>query len=146
MPGRTGHPTVISCGVCSQFFSTLSFFIRSLLHSLQEILPGVEAMEDEVNERIHRMDDHVIPIINRGLRKAARTAVIFGNQYIFRTEKAIQKLTPIERYYLCGPEREDCRKALNDRGNEIDTKLKLAKREFKTDRLKSLVYYCNGCW
>ena len=73
---------LVCCGVCSQFFSTLSFFIRSLLHSLQEILPGVEAMEDEVNERIHRMDDHVIPIINRALCRAARTAVIFGNEYM----------------------------------------------------------------
>ena len=30
------------------------------------------------------------------------------------------------------PERDDCKKSLIERGFEIDTKLKLAKREFKT--------------
>lgn len=30
------------------------------------------------------------------------------------------------------PERIDCRKLLNERSYEIDTKLKLAKRQFKT--------------
>lgn len=39
---------------------------------------------------------------------------------------------PIEKYYLSVPERKDCRKVLNERSYEIDTKLKLAKREFKT--------------
>jgi hypothetical protein len=33
---------------------------------------------------------------------------------------------------LSVPERKDCRSALIERGYEIDTKLKLAKREFKT--------------
>jgi hypothetical protein len=32
---------------------------------------------------------------------------------------------------LSVPEREDCKKALIERGYEIDTKLKLAKREFR---------------
>ena len=53
-------------------------------------------------------------------------------QYIFKTDKALKNLIPIERYYLSVPEREDCRRALIERGYEIDTKLKLAKREFKT--------------
>jgi len=44
----------------------------------------------------------------------------------------LQNLIPIERYYLSEPEREDCRKFLNERSYEIDTKLKLAKREFRT--------------
>jgi hypothetical protein len=55
-----------------------------------------------------------------------------GLQYIFKTDKALKNLIPIERYYLSVPEREDCRRALIERGYEIDTKLKLAKREFKT--------------
>lgn len=53
-------------------------------------------------------------------------------QYIFKTKKAIEKLVPIERYYLCKPERQERRMALIERSYEIDTKLKLAKREFKT--------------
>ena len=55
-----------------------------------------------------------------------------GNQYIFRTDKAMRNLTAIENYYLCVPEREDCKASLIERGFEIDTKLKLAKREFKS--------------
>ena len=47
-------------------------------------------------------------------------------------QEAIDKLTSIERYYICKPEREDCKKTMIERGYEIDTKLKLAKREFKT--------------
>lgn len=73
---------LVCCGVCSQLFSTLSFFIRSLLHSLQEILPGVEALENEVNERIRSMDDYTVPIINQALCKAAQTAIVFGNEYM----------------------------------------------------------------
>ena len=46
--------------------------------------------------------------------------------------QALQNLVPIEKYYLSVPERKDCRKVLNERSYEIDTKLKLAKREFKT--------------
>ena len=52
--------------------------------------------------------------------------------FIFKTEKALQNLVPIEKYYLSVPERKDCRKVLNERSYEIDTKLKLAKRGFKT--------------
>ena len=55
-----------------------------------------------------------------------------GLQYIFKSDKALSNLIPIEKYYLSKPEREDCRKRLIERGFEIDTKLKLAKREFKS--------------
>ena len=54
-----------------------------------------------------------------------------GFQYVLKTEKALNNLIPIEQYYICVPEREDCRKLLNERSYEIDTKLKLAKRQFK---------------
>ena len=54
-----------------------------------------------------------------------------GLQYIIKTESALKNCNPIEKYYLSDPEREDCRKALIERGYEIDTKLKLAKREFR---------------
>jgi hypothetical protein len=50
----------------------------------------------------------------------------------FLAHGVLKNLIPIERYYLSVPEREDCRRALIERGYEIDTKLKLAKREFKT--------------
>lgn len=70
--------------------------------------------------------------INADVALHSLSASKLGLQYIFKTDKAIDKLTPIERYYICKPEREDCKKTMIERGYEIDTKLKLAKREFKT--------------
>ncbi|MBR4162116.1 MAG: DUF3990 domain-containing protein [Solobacterium sp.] len=69
--------------------------------------------------------------INADVALHSLSASKLGNQFIFRTETALEKLIPIERYYLCNPERDDCRQRLNERSFEIDTKLKLAKREFK---------------
>ena len=70
--------------------------------------------------------------INADVALHSLSASKLGRQFIFKTEKALQKLVPIEKFYLSNPEREDCRKVLNERSYEIDTKLKLAKREFKT--------------
>lgn len=42
------------------------------------------------------------------------------------------RLVPIEKYYISKPERDDCKATLIERGFEIDTKMKLAKREYKT--------------
>ena len=70
--------------------------------------------------------------INADVALHSLSASKLGLQFIFRTEKALQNLVPIEKLYLSNPEREDCRRVLNERSYEIDTKLKLAKREFKT--------------
>ena len=70
--------------------------------------------------------------INADVALHSLSASKLGHQFIFKTDKALQNLVPIEKYYLSSPEREDCRKFLNERSHEIDTKLKLAKREFKT--------------
>lgn len=70
--------------------------------------------------------------INADVALHSLSASKLGLQYIFKTDNAIEKLIPIERYYISRPEREDCRKNLIERSFEIDTKLKLAKREFKT--------------
>lgn len=70
--------------------------------------------------------------INADVALHSLSASKLGFQFVFRTEKAIQNLIPVEKFYLSDPERKDCRLALNERSYEIDTKLKLAKREFKT--------------
>lgn len=70
--------------------------------------------------------------INVDVALHSLSASKLGMQYIFRTDKSIEKLVPIEKYYVSKPEREDYRSALIERGFEIDTKLKLAKREYKT--------------
>lgn len=69
--------------------------------------------------------------INSDVAIHSLSASKLGFQYIFKTEKALENLKPIERYYISKPERDDCRKLLVERGYEIDTKLQLAKREFR---------------
>ena len=69
--------------------------------------------------------------INADVALHSLSASKLGLQYIFKTDKAINKLISIERYYICKSEKQDCKDKLIERGFEIDTKLKLAKREFK---------------
>lgn len=70
--------------------------------------------------------------INADVALHSLSASKLGLQYIFKTAKAVENLEPMERYYLCDLEKEMCKKALIERSYEVDTKLKLAKREFKT--------------
>jgi len=84
------------------------------------------------NKMFYVMAQFVEGEINADVALHSLSASKLGLQYIFKTEKALQNLVPIEKFYLSNPEREDCRRALNERSYEIDTKLKLAKREFKT--------------
>lgn len=69
--------------------------------------------------------------INADVALHSLSASRLGLQYILKTEKAIKKLKPLEKFYLCQSEREDCRNNLIERSYEIDTKLKVAKREFR---------------
>jgi hypothetical protein len=83
------------------------------------------------NKMFYIMSQFAEGEINADVALHSLSASGLGLQYIIKTEKALKKCIPIERYYLSAPEREDCRKTLIERGYEIDTKLKLAKREFK---------------
>ncbi|MGN1276748.1 MAG: DUF3990 domain-containing protein [Floccifex sp.] len=69
--------------------------------------------------------------INADVALHSLSASNLGFQYIFRTEKALQQLKPIEKYYISMPECQDCRNKLIERSYEIDTNLKLSKREYK---------------
>ena len=71
---------VVCAGVHSQLFSTLSFFIRSLIASLYDIIPNVGSLEAEANDIIREMNNRVIPIIDSALCRMADKAVIFGNE------------------------------------------------------------------
>ena len=70
--------------------------------------------------------------INTDVALHSLSASNLGMQYVFKTDKAINKLQPIEKYYISNPERVDFKERLVERGYEIDTKLKIAKREYKT--------------
>ena len=84
------------------------------------------------NKMFYVMSQFAEGEINADAAIHSLSASRLGLQYIIKSDRALENLVPIERYYLSVPEREDCRSALVERGYEIDTKLKLAKREYKT--------------
>lgn len=69
--------------------------------------------------------------INAEVALHSLSASKLGNQFVFKTENALNSLKPCEKYYLCEDERSFYRNKLNLRTAEIETKLKLAKREFR---------------
>lgn len=103
---------------------------------VREIVSEVEAADVVIapiadNKMFYIMAQFTDGEINADVALHSLSASKLGLQYVFKTEKALANLEPVEKYYLCSPEREDCKTALNARSYEIDTKLKLAKREFK---------------
>ena len=83
------------------------------------------------NKMFYIMSQFAEGEINADAALHSLSASKLGLQYVIKTEKALKRLMPIEKYYLSRPEREDCTRSLIERGYEIDTKLKLAKREFR---------------
>lgn len=63
----------------------------------------------------------------------ALSASRLGKQYLFRTEKATSKLFEVERLYLSSPEKEASIASSVERAYEIETKLNLAKREYRKE-------------
>ena len=92
---------LVCCGVHSQLFSTLSFFIRSLIHSLEDTLAGVDALAEEVTAKLCHMDYEIIPVINEALCKAAGKYVIFGNEHMTErpVEGAFQCIRDVKLHY-----------------------------------------------
>ena len=84
------------------------------------------------NKMFYIMSQFTEGEINADVALHSLSASKLGLQYIFKIDKALLNLIQIEKYYLSEPEREDCRKRLVERSFEIDTKPKLAKREFKS--------------
>ncbi|MBO4787772.1 MAG: DUF3990 domain-containing protein [Lachnospiraceae bacterium] len=104
--------------------------------SVQKIIAGVEDCDVVVapiadNKMFYIMAQYTEGEINSDVALHSLSASKLGFQYVFKTDKALKKLKPVEKYYISAPEREDCKRRLNERAYEIDTKLKLAKREFK---------------
>lgn len=69
--------------------------------------------------------------INANVALHSLSASKLGKQYIFKTQKALKQIVPVEKYYLCQEEKDDTIKKLSMRTLEIETKLKLSKREFR---------------
>lgn len=69
--------------------------------------------------------------INANVALHSLSASKLGKQYVFKTEKSLKEIVPVEKYYLCQEEKKDSIKKLSSRTLEIETKLKLSKREFR---------------
>ena len=104
--------------------------IKSIVNDVEDADVVIAPIAD--NKMFYVMAQFTDGEINADVALHSLSASKLGLQYIFKSKKAIEKLEPIEKYYISKPEREDCRKALIERGFEIDTKLRLAKREYKT--------------
>ncbi len=83
------------------------------------------------NKMFYIMSQFAEGEINADVALHSLSASNLGLQYIIKTDKALKRCVPIEKLYLSAPERYDCKKTLIERSYEIDTKLKLAKREYK---------------
>ncbi len=69
--------------------------------------------------------------INIDVTVKALEASNLGLQYVFKTQKAIDKLIPIDRYYICDKERIDIRNKVIDRSSKVDNILKEALRLYR---------------
>mgnify|MGYP002515425606 CR=1 FL=1 len=103
--------------------------LQKILRSLDDVDLIVAPIAN--NRMFYIMSQFVEGEINADVALHSLSASSLGLQYIFRSEKALQSLSPIEKYYVSLPERKSCKKFLNERALMIDTKLKLAKREYK---------------
>jgi hypothetical protein len=81
-------------GVCSQLFSVISYFIRSVAASIPEALfKGAMDVADRAEQRLKSKNDVIIPAIVNAILKSAGDYVIFGNEY--------SKERPVEGAYQC---------------------------------------------
>lgn len=103
--------------------------IRRLVEQIEAADVIIAPIAD--NKMFYIMTQFAEGEINADVAVHSLSASNLGMQYVFKSEKSLENLMPIERYYVSNPEREDCKRQLIERGFGIDTKLKLAKREFK---------------
>ncbi len=69
--------------------------------------------------------------INSKIAIHSLSASFMGKQFVLKTKKALSNLKAIEKYYICQPEKDSYIQFLENRTNEIETKLKMAKREYR---------------
>ena len=116
------------------FRGTIKEYAKSDM--VQQVVKKIESADVVIapiadNKMFYIMSQFAEGEINADVALHSLSASNLGLQYIIKTEKALKRCILVERYYLSVPERDDCRKSLIERSYEIDTKLKLAKREFK---------------
>lgn len=103
--------------------------IIKLINELNDVDVIIAPIAD--NKMFYIMSRFIDGDINADVALHSLSAANLGVQYVFKSEKSIERLIPIEKYYISDPERHNCIMKLKERSFEIDTKLRLAKREFK---------------
>ncbi len=103
---------------------------------IQKIMKGLEEADVIIapiadNRMFYIMNAFIDGEINADAALHSLSASNLGKQYVLKTERALSRLQPIEKYYLSTPEKENAKQKQIERFYEIETKLKLAKRQFK---------------
>lgn len=95
LSNRLPKSDVFLCnGVCSQLFSIISFFIRSVAGSIPETLfTGAADVAERADQKLKEKNERVIPLICSALLETAGDYVIFGNEY--------SKKCPVEGAQRC---------------------------------------------
>lgn len=83
------------------------------------------------NKMFYIMNQFTEGEINASVALHSLSASQLGLQYVFKTDKSLENLEVVEKYYISTPERNACSKQQEQRSFEIDTKFKLAKRNYR---------------
>lgn len=119
------------------FRKTISFYennekIKEIIDDLNNYDLIIAPIAD--NKMFHIMNEFAKGKINIDVAMHSLRAFSLGNQYVLKSEKAIKLLKPIEKYYLSIPERNYLKQSELERGNLIDTKLKMSMKEYQNGK------------
>lgn len=84
------------------------------------------------NRMLHIMNRFADGDINIDTVLNCLLAFNLGCEYVFKSDKAIDKLESIERYYLCTLEKEDSKLKNSELSFQMDNQLKLMQRKYRT--------------
>lgn len=85
------------------------------------------------NKMFQVLDEFATGLINDQQAKYCLSASRLGYQYVLKTQKAIDGLTFLNRYYLVREEKEHYLNDIKDHAALIQSKLFLAKRKYRND-------------
>ncbi|MBR4513702.1 MAG: hypothetical protein IKO61_02275 [Lachnospiraceae bacterium] len=75
------YDVVLCSGVCSQLFTMISFFIRSISQSVAaQLFPEAVMIGEKAEQRLRGMNDRAVPLIDRAIISASKKAAVFGNE------------------------------------------------------------------
>lgn len=103
--------------------------LRHLIEEAEEQDVLIAPIAD--NKMFQILDDFANHLLTLDQAAFCLSVSRLGSQYVFRTKKAIESLTFLNRYYYTYDEREAYRKEGENHASLIDSKLYLAKRKYR---------------